>query len=61
VQFNQVFFGLMMLSLLGAFVLPPRATDLGRTSFQTLLIPISRPTYRIANAIRGSMTWHKLS
>ncbi|MGA2442567.1 MAG: rod shape-determining protein MreC [Tepidisphaeraceae bacterium] len=53
VQFNQVFFGLMILSLLAAFVLPQRATDLGRTSFQTLLIPISRPTYRIANAIRG--------
>lgn len=53
VQFNQVFFGLMVLSLLGAFVLPPRATDLGGTWFQAMLIPISRPSYRIANAIRG--------
>lgn len=43
----------MMLSLLSAFALPRRATDLNGTSLQTLLIPISRPTYRIANAIRG--------
>ena len=42
-----------MLSLLSAFALPRRATDLNGTSLQTLLIPISRPTYRIANAIRG--------
>jgi cell shape-determining protein MreC len=53
VKFKQVFFGLMMLSLLSAFALPRRATDLNGTSLQTLLIPISRPTYRIANAIRG--------
>ena len=43
----------MMLSLLSAFVLPPRVTDIGRSPVQTLLIPISRPAYRIANAIRG--------
>jgi rod shape-determining protein MreC len=53
VQFNQVFFGSMMLSLLSAFVLPPHVTDIGRSPVQTLLIPISRPAYRIANAIRG--------
>jgi cell shape-determining protein MreC len=53
VKFQQVFFGLMMLSLLSAFALPRRATDLNGTSLETLLIPISRPTYRIANAIRG--------
>lgn len=43
----------MALSFLGAFILPPRVTGLGRTPFETLLIPISRPTYKIANAIRG--------
>lgn len=52
-QFNQVFFGLMVLSLLSAFALPRRVTDLNGTTVQTLLIPISRPSYRIANAIRG--------
>jgi cell shape-determining protein MreC len=53
VQFNQVFSGLILLSLLSAFVLPPRVTDIGRSPIQTLLIPISRPAYRIANSIRG--------
>jgi cell shape-determining protein MreC len=53
VQFKQVFTGLMALSLLSAFVLPPHATEIGRSPFQTLLIPISRPTYKLANAIRG--------
>jgi cell shape-determining protein MreC len=53
VKFKQVFFGLMMLSLLSAFALPRRATDLNGTSLQTLLIPISHPTYKIANSIRG--------
>jgi len=43
----------MMLSLLSAFALPPRVTDLNGSSLQALLIPISRPTYKIANAIRG--------
>lgn len=52
-RFSQTFFALMALSFLSAFVLPPRFTDLGRTPFETLLIPISRPSYRIANAIRG--------
>jgi cell shape-determining protein MreC len=53
VQFNQAFVALLTLSFLSAFVLPRRVTDLGRTPLQTLLIPISRPTYRFANAIRG--------
>jgi hypothetical protein len=53
VKFQQVFFGLMMLSLVSAFALPRRATDLNGTGLQTLLIPISRPTYRIANSIRA--------
>jgi cell shape-determining protein MreC len=53
VQFNQVFVVLLTLSFLSAFVLPRRMTDLSRMPIQTLLIPISRPTYRLANAIRG--------
>jgi len=52
VQFNQVFSGLMALSFVSAFILPSHVTDIGRTPFQTLLIPISRPAYKIANAIR---------
>jgi rod shape-determining protein MreC len=53
VRFNQVFFGLMALSFLCAFVLPPKLTDIGRTQFSALLIPLSRPSYRLANAIRN--------
>jgi cell shape-determining protein MreC len=51
-RFNQTFFALLALSFFSAFVLPQRLTDLGRTQFETLLIPISRPTYRIATTIR---------
>src|SRR5271168_4077004 len=43
----------MMLSLISSFALPRRVTDLSGTSLQAMLIPISRPTYKIANAIRG--------
>src|ERR1700722_18419522 len=52
-RFSQTFFALLILSFFSAFVLPSRVTDLGRTQFETLLIPISRPTYRIASAIHG--------
>jgi cell shape-determining protein MreC len=52
-RFSQTFFALMVLSFVSAFILPQRVTDLGRTPFEALLIPISRPSYRIANAIRG--------
>jgi len=52
-RFSQTFFALMVLSFFSAFVLPQRLTDLGRTQFATLLIPISRPTYLIAGAIRA--------
>jgi len=43
----------MILSLLSAFVFPARMSDVGHTQFAALLFPISRPTYRIANAIRA--------
>jgi cell shape-determining protein MreC len=52
-RFSQTFFGLMALSFLSAFILPQRMTDVGRTGFESLLIPISRPTYHLANTIRG--------
>ena len=55
-RFSQTFFALLILSFFSAFVLPSRVTDLGRTQFETLLIPISRPTYRIAGAIRAYWT-----
>src|SRR5262249_4162862 len=43
----------MVLSAASAFALPRRIVDLGHTPFATLLIPVSRPTYKIANAIRN--------
>jgi cell shape-determining protein MreC len=52
-RFSQTFFALLALSFFSAFVLPPRLTDLGRTQFETLLIPISRPTYKIATEIHA--------
>ncbi len=58
VQFNQVFIVLLLLSFLSAFILPRRMTDLGRMQLQTLLIPISQPTYTLANAIRNHFQPH---
>jgi hypothetical protein len=53
ISFNQVFLGLMLLSFLSAFVVPPRITDAGRVQLEGLFIPISHPTYTLANWIRG--------
>jgi cell shape-determining protein MreC len=52
VKFQTVFFGLMMLSLLSAFALPRHATELHGSALQTLLIPFSRPVFKIAGGIR---------
>src|SRR5580692_9133554 len=52
-RFNQTFSALMILSLLSAFVFPQRLTAVGHTQFAALLFPISRPAYRVANAIRA--------
>lgn len=52
-QFRQVFFGLLALSLLSAFALPVRVTQLSGAGAQTLLVPISRPSFQIANAVRA--------
>jgi cell shape-determining protein MreC len=60
VQFNQVFILLLLLSFLSAFVLPRRMTDLGRMQLQTLLIPLSSPTYHLANAVRNHFQPHAL-
>ena len=50
--FNQVFFGLVALSFISAFLAPPRLTDLGRVQLEGLFIPISRPTYHLATWLR---------
>jgi cell shape-determining protein MreC len=52
-SFNHVFFFLMTMSFIGSFVLPPRFADLGRVQLEVLFIPISRPTYHLANYFRG--------
>jgi rod shape-determining protein MreC len=58
VRFSQTFFALMVLSFFSAFILPARLTDVGHMPLETLLIPFSRPTYRLANAIRGHFVSH---
>jgi cell shape-determining protein MreC len=54
-RFNQVFFALMALSFLSAFVAPARLTELQRVPLEGLLVPISRPTYHIATWLRGRL------
>ena len=52
-HFNQVFFGLMALSFVSAFLAPPRFTDAAKVQIEGLFIPISRPAYRVSNWLRG--------
>lgn len=52
-HFNQVFFALMSLALVSAFVAPQRVSDLSRIQIEGLFIPISRPAYHLANWVRG--------
>jgi cell shape-determining protein MreC len=47
-KFNHVFFGLMALSLLSAFVLPARVTDRAGSSVANIFLPISAPSRRLA-------------
>jgi cell shape-determining protein MreC len=54
-HFNQVFFGLMSLALISAFVAPPRISDVSRIQIEGLFIPISRPAYRLANWVRSRL------
>jgi cell shape-determining protein MreC len=54
-HFNQVFFGLMSLALISAFVAPPRISDVSRIQIEGLFIPISRPAYRLANWARSKL------
>ncbi len=54
VSFTMVFTFLMGCALLGAFVISPAYTE--RFRFAALFIPISAPTYRIANWTRGRWT-----
>src|SRR4051794_34545975 len=50
-RFNQVFTLLMVVSLLSAFVIPPRFTNPARVELQGLFSPISRPVRAIAGLI----------
>jgi hypothetical protein len=54
-HFNQVFFGLMSLALVSAFVAPERISDLSRIQIEGLFIPISRPAYTLANWVRSRL------
>lgn len=42
----------MSLSFISAFIVPQRLTDLSRVELEGLFIPVSRPTYHIANWLR---------
>jgi hypothetical protein len=48
-RFNHVFFGLMLLSFLSAYVFSPRVTDRPRAHVQNIFAPVAKP----ANAIGG--------
>jgi cell shape-determining protein MreC len=54
-RFNQVFFVLMGLSFVSAFLIPPKYTDLGRVQIEGLFVPLSRPAYHFATWARGKV------
>jgi len=51
-RFNQVFFALMGMCLLSAFVLPVRVSSRGGVFADAIFVPISAPTYRLASGLR---------
>jgi hypothetical protein len=51
IKFGHVFFALMALSFLSAFVISPSITDRGRSQIQNLFAPVSYPARRFASAM----------
>lgn len=49
IRFNHVFFFLMALATLSAFVLPSNFAETGRAQVQGVFYPVSRPTRRMAS------------
>src|SRR5579862_1938871 len=52
-RFDQIFFLVMSLSFLCAFVIPARIASLERIQIQGIYLPVSWPVYKISNWIRG--------
>ncbi|MGB7158278.1 MAG: hypothetical protein WBD40_09450 [Tepidisphaeraceae bacterium] len=52
VRFNHVFAGLLLLSLLSAFVFPKKTSGL-RAHVQGIFYPVAKPARMIASALRG--------
>jgi cell shape-determining protein MreC len=52
-RFNQVFFALMSLSFLCAFVAPAKFSEMREVPLDALLIPISSPSHHIATWLRS--------
>jgi hypothetical protein len=55
-RFGQVFFAVMALSLVSSFVAPPRFGSGGRLRFDSLLIPVSEPSFHLVNWARRLLT-----
>ncbi len=53
---NRIFALLMSLSFISAFVAPPRLMEGARAELEGLFIPVSRPTYSIANWLRRKIS-----
>src|SRR3954447_20595422 len=61
VRFRHVFFFLMLLSVLGAFAIPPARTQRVKPNVQALLLPVSWPARGVGQWLagrRGDEAWN---
>src|SRR3954464_14709089 len=54
-RFNHVFFGLMALSFLSAFIVSPKVTDRPRAHVGAIFAPVARPVNAIAGWARAKL------
>jgi hypothetical protein len=60
IKFPQIFFALMLLGFLGAFVVPPASTQQFKPNVQLLFLPVSWPASGVGRWLGGRMgdqTW----
>jgi cell shape-determining protein MreC len=55
-RFNHVFFGLMGLSFLSAFIISPRVTDRPRAHIQNIFAPVAKPVNLIGGWVHSKIS-----
>jgi len=59
-KFNHVFFGLMLMSLLSAFVLPVRITSRAQSSVANIIRPVASPTRAVSGWVQNKVVGRRV-